>query len=370
MMIKASIISVLICCGTAFAQTASAGHDHSTCGALQLNPAKVEVGGGLQFRYSWNTNTNNIGDENTNGFSTPLARIHVKGQLNDTIDYKIQGGFNSGTDDFQLLDAYAGINITDGSRIQLGQFHLPFLFEENIGSEMQMAAQTSVFTNIFGQGWSQGVQFECGNDTIRFRTAISDGLNTANTNFNDASESDFALTARLDYALAGRIDHFEMFSTDGTDSGLLLGVAGHYQDENNFASSLFSYTADVNWKVGNWSVYGAGVGRSVDEFTDSFNDFGLIAQTGYMISKFEPFVRYEMILPDTNRSFSSDTYNFATAGVNYYLYGQAAKFTVDAVYAFEATQDISSMNGLSENALVSTTEDGEISLVAQFQVLF
>ena len=370
-MIKTSILSVLVCCGSVFAQNASTcGTGHSNCNALHMNSAKVELGGDLQFRYTWNTNTNDIGENNNIGFSTPLARIHMKGYLGDDIDFKVEGGIDTGNDDFGLLEAYVGLGITDGSRVQVGQFHLPFLFEENIGRESQMAAQTSAFTNIFGQHYSQGVQFSCGNDTMQFRVALSDGFDTDNTNFTDSAESDFALTARVDYAVSGHIDNFTDFSAYDNNSGLLLGVAGHYQDENDVAESLFSYTADINWKSGNWSAYGAGVGRSIDEASDSFNDFGLIAQTAYRISKFEPFVRYEMILPDTDRSFSNDTYNFATAGVNYYLYGQAAKFTVDAVYAFEATQDISTMNGLSDNSLVSTTEDGEISLVAQLQVLF
>jgi len=361
----------LLGCGAAFAQQQAAPQTAATCTALKCEEAKVHFGGGLQFRYTWDTNTNDVGSDNTNGFSTPLARIHMNGNVTKDIDFKVEGAFNSETNDFGLLDAYAGVSFSENTRLQVGQFRLPFLFEQNVDAEMQMAAQTSAFSNIFGQGYSQGVQFACGNDKIRFRTAVSDGFNTANTNFDNAVESDFALTARLDFAALGNLHSFSEFTAgEGDGNGLLLGAAAHYQDENSVASKLFTYTADVNWKVGGWSVYGAGVARTIDDATSSFDDFGFIGQTAYRINKFEPFARYEMILPDTDRNLSSDTYSFATAGVNYYLYGQAAKFTVDAVYAFEATEDISDMNGLSTNSLVSTEKDGEISLVAQFQVLF
>jgi hypothetical protein len=301
----------------------------------------------------------------------PLARLHVNGNITEGVDFMVEGEFDTASENFGLKNAYVGVSPFDHGRLQMGQFRLPFLLEQNIHEDMQMAAQTSAFSNIFGQGYSQGLMFACGNNTLRFRTSLSDGFDTANTNVDDSGESDFAATARIDYAISGKLNNFEQFTTaDANENGFMVGAAAHYQDSNDLADSLFTYTADATWKQSNWSLYAAGVGRSVDEAADSFNDFGGIGQVAYRMNNIEPFARFECILPDTDRSMSNDSYNFVSAGVNYYMYGQAAKFTVDAVYAFEATADLASMGAFSDNSLVNSTEDGETSLVAQFQVLF
>lgn len=372
-MVKKSLIAaVLLSSGTAFAQSeapvVAAAKQHSS---LACEPAKVHIGGSAQFRYGWNTNTNNIGDNNTNGFSVPLARIHMTGNVNSDIDFKIEGEFDSNNDNFALTDAYAGISAFDNGRFQLGQFRLPFLYEQNVDAEFQMAAQTSAFSNIFGQGYSQGLMFEYEGKEVKAQVAVSDGFNTADTNFDDAAESDLALTARVNFVPFGAMHNFDEFTAYSGDSkALMLGAAVHYQDENIDTDSLFTYTLDANMKMGGLGLYAAGVGRAVDTASESFDDFGGIAQASYRISNFEPFARYEIILPDDARNLSNDAYSFLTGGVNYYLYEQAAKITVDAVYAFEATNDLTSLNAFSTNSLLPSSDDGEISLVAQFQVLF
>jgi phosphate-selective porin len=296
MMKNSFIVSVLLACGTAFAQSS----DCATS-ALKCEEAKVHFGGALQFRYTYGANLDDVSNSNENGFSVPLARIYMAGNLNKDIDFKVKGAFESSTEKFSLADAYAGVSFSDHARVQLGQFRLPFLFEQNIGEEMQMAAQTSAFSNIFGQGYSQGVQFGCGNDTLRFRVAMSDGFNSANTNFDDPSESDFAMTARLDFAASGKLANFTEFTSDGSSNGLMFGLAGHYQDENSAFDKMYTYTADVNWKVSDWSFYAAGVGRNVDGI-ETFDDFGAIGQVAYRMNNFEPFARFEAIMPDTDRA--------------------------------------------------------------------
>lgn len=371
-MIKNSLIaSVLLFCGSAAVaqheNLVAAASEHST---FAPETAKVHFGGSAQFRYAWNTNVNDLGNDNTNGFSVPLARLHATGDITDSVDFRVEGQFDSGSEDFGLTDAFVGVAPFESARFQIGQFRLPFLLEQNVDAEKQMSAQTSVFSNIFGQGYSQGVQLGLGNDDVLFRAAVSDGFNTANTNFDDAVESDLSLTARLDLAVIGKISNFSEFTSYDGNGGLLIGAAAHYQDENSLAENLLTYTADVNWKVAGWSVYGAAVGRNVEDGVDTFDDFGAIAQTSLRISNFEPFARAEVIMPDDKRGFDVDTYPFLTAGVNYYLCGHAAKFTVDAVYAIEATDDIAGMNAFTDNSLISSTEEGEVCVAAQFQVMF
>lgn len=369
---KSFIAVVLMSSGLAVAQNdapvvAAAKHQHS----LSCEPAKVHFGGSAQFRYGWNTNSNNIGENNTNGFSVPLARIHMNGNVTSDIDFKIEGEFDSNHDNFSLKDAYAGLSAFGDGRFQLGQFRLPFLYEQNVDSEFQMAAQTSVFSNIFGQGYSQGLMFAWEGKQVNAQFAVSDGFNTADTNFDNDAESDVALTARVEFVPFGSALNFAEFTTCGGDTkALMIGAAAHYQDENATSDSLFTYTVDANMKMGGLGLYAAGVGRAVDTTSESFDDFGAIAQASYRINNIEPFARFEIIMPDDARAFANDAYSFATAGVNYYLYEQAAKITVDAVYSFEATNDLVAMDAFTTNSLMPSSEDGEVSLVAQFQVLF
>lgn len=370
------LVSLLICSGVCVAQTqtsaepvVAAASKHSSLDAC--GPAKVNFGGDLQFRYSWNSNKDAFFSDRESGFHVPLAKIHMMGDVGSGFDYRIQGAFEDGSDEFKLLDAYVGFEPSASSRIQVGQFKLPYLAEINVGDDKQLAADSSLVSYIFGQGFSQGVMFSCGNDTLSFSAAFSDGFNSANTSFTDASESDYALTARVDWALAGTIHDADDFTaTKDQSNALIVGGAAHFQDGDT-QDSLFGYTADITWKNHGFSALFEGVGQIETNASADFSDYGLVAQAGYRITdSFEPFARFESVLPDSDRGFTNDYYNLATVGVNYYIYGQAAKFTVDGVYAFEATNELATMSDFSHTSLLGSSEADEIALRAQLQVKF
>jgi hypothetical protein len=298
-------------------------------------------------------------------------KLRFSGNLNETVDFMLETGFDNGNEDIELLNAYAGIRAFDEGRFQLGQFRLPFLQEQNIADRYQLAASRSVVSDIFGQGYSQGVQFSYNFDRLRLTGAFSDGFNTANTDFIDPAEADLALTARAEFAIMGNInDFYEFTSHRSQQSSLFAGAAFHYQ-EGDTQDDMYTYTGDLTWKSHGWNAFISGVGRNIDSNSEDFDDFGIVVQGGYRITeRIEPFVRYEAVYADSARDFDRDDFNFITAGLNYYLYGQAAKFTTDVVWSLNETTGLDSMTNFSNTGLLGSSDDNELAFRMQFQVIF
>jgi phosphate-selective porin len=207
----------------------SSGHDGNGF-FLANNGARLNIGGDLQFRYTYNPSRSNstFGNNTETGFDIPLAKLRFSGYLNETVDFMLETGFENGTDEIELFDAYAGLKVFDHGRFQIGQFRLPFLQEQNVADRCQLAANRSVVSDVFGQGYSQGVQFAYNLDNFRILGAVSDGFDTANTDFTDPAESDLALTARAEYAILGSFNDFTEFTaTKSQQNSLLAGTAFH-----------------------------------------------------------------------------------------------------------------------------------------------
>lgn len=243
--------------------------------------------------------------------------------------------------------------------------------EVNVAERFQLAAERSIVSSVFGQGRSQGVQFSYDAGDFRFIGSLSDGFNTANTDFTDPAESDFALTGRVEWLAFGNRSSTTDFTSQRSESGsLLLGGAFHYQ-EGDTQNTMYSYTGDVSWENNGWNAMLAGVGRNIEDAGSDFDDFGVVVQGGYRVTEnIEPFARYDAVFADSNRGLDNDNFNFITAGVNYYLYGHAAKFTVDAVYSLDDTTGLGSLGNFSNTGVLGSSDEGELALRAQFQLLF
>lgn len=356
---------------SSFAGTNSAGHDANGFFISGGDNTRLNIGGDLQFRYTWNTNREG-GKDNNVGFSDPLMRLRFSGTLNEHIDFMLEGGFDRQGGTARLMDAYAGIKAFDGGRFQVGQFKLPFMKEVNVSDSYQLAIDRSIVSYVFGQGRSQGVQFSYdATDSFRLIGAVSDGFNTANTDFTDPAESDFAGTVRAEYVILGSRNSFKQFTSDKNDeNSLLAGGAFHYQ-EGATQPTMYTYTGDLTWKNNGWNAFVSGVGRNVENTNVTYDDFGFSLQGGYRVTEnIEPFARYDVVFADADRNFTNNDFNFATVGANYYLYGQAAKFTTDMVYSFNGTTGLSSMNNFSNTGLLGSTDEGEIAFRMQLQLLF
>lgn len=364
----------------------TAGHDgkffvSSSGGSFRLN-----VGGQVQFRYMLNTGEDLGGTADNDlesGFQTRRTKLMFNGTAYDNIDFSVVGAFDrdrdgSGDSGFQLEDAWTRFNINDNSSFRVGQFKLPFLYEELVSSSRQLTVDRSVANEAFNQGRSQGVEYRYNADDWRLALAFSDGFNTVNTDYNDPSEADYAFTGRFEYKGAGNWNQFRDFTSEaGSETAWMLGVAGHYQagqaDGFGGDNKFYGYTVDANVKGDGWSAFGAFMSTTNDpDGGTKVTDFGHVLQAAFRIpeSKWELFGRWDGVYADSDRPNDED-FHTITFGANYYMHGHAAKFTVDVQWFLDAIADndvVTANTGIG--LLGDGVEEDELGIRAQFQLLF
>lgn len=389
------------------AEGAGAGHDGkrfhlaSADGALRLN-----VSGQVQFRYyldfrdDGDADGDGVGEDDFElGFQTRRTKIYFDGHIHEpALFYRVNGAFSRTSGDLRLEDAYAGYKWDNGFTATWGQFKLPFLREETTSSSMQLAVERSIVNDAFSVVRSQGVQGEYKNDNLRLMAAFSDGAAADSSDFgtprsatgsflinrSGLGESDYALTGRAEWKFAGAWDQFKDFTSPaGSEFALMLGVAGHYEggdpSSSAFTGGTYDYgawTADLSIEGDGWNAYIAGVGGYSDYHDTAAgdianDDYGLVAQGGFMIpeSQWEPFVRYAgLFLDDGRAGDGDDTFSSLTIGVNYYLYGHAAKFTADAVWCIDETDPL--VASRTSQGQLGDDDEGELTIRLQWQLLF
>src|SRR5690606_3540842 len=90
--------------------------------------------------------------------------------------------------------------LNDDWMLTVGQFKLPLFYEESMSSSKQLAADRSMANEMFNQDRSQGLMATWDNgENFRLQLAASDGIMTANTDFNSAAEADYGFSARVDW---------------------------------------------------------------------------------------------------------------------------------------------------------------------------
>ena len=372
----------------------TAGHDGhfflaSPDGAFRLN-----VGGQLQFRYVVNFRNGDPAagqDDFDSGFQTRRTKLAFTGNIYNDFFYKIQGVFNRNSGGFALEDSYFGYNFGNGWKVQAGQFKLPFTREELVSSKRQLAADRSFTHGLFSLARGQGVMVSYSEENWRSMVSFNDGERTANTEFTTnnqgfgglrGGEADFGITGRFEYLGAGNWGQFKDFTSPRGSEGVawMAGAAFHYQNGSSSlvadnGGSILSWTGDLSVEGDGWSLYGAIIGRHVNnEFTDagSADEFGVVAQGSYYVTdSLEPFVRYDGLIPNNGQTF-----NVITAGFNYYVHGHAAKFTLDAQWFTDAPASNGGLDQVPIGAntgigfLGSGAQQDEIVIRAQFQLLF
>lgn len=344
---------------------------------------KLKVGGQIQFRYMINSRDEPTdGNEDlTTGFQTQKTRLEFSGNvINKETTFYVQTEFSRSNGNAGLLDAWVRHAFNENWGLKFGQFKVPLLREESLSDKRQLAADRSVVNTVFTQARSQGVQLEYEGEKFRAAGAFTDGLNTLNTDFDSTSEADYALTARAEVKFAGDWKQFNDFTSwRESKLGVMLGGALHWQDGGETGGTVdtevFEYTADLSVTGSGWNAYAAFVGRSTDPAGgQDADDYGFLVQGGVFVTdKTELFARYDVVIPDDDRSGGSDEFNTITAGVNHYFVpkSHAAKLTVDVSYFLDAQSESASLVSRSTaTGVLPDAADGQIAARVQFQLLF
>lgn len=360
----------------------TAGHDGRFYLSSPGGDFRLNLGGYTQFRYmaTFGDDLNGVTDnDDERGFKFQRTRLIFGGMLYDSIDFLLLP--YAGPDgSWSILDAWAKTKLGDsGWTVQWGQFKLPFYREWLISERFNQMVERSDLNSVFSSSYAQGIQLSTTTDDYRVFASYSDGLQTLNTDYNSNMEADYAITARGEYKFSGNWGQFaDMTSLGNEESGFMVGAAVHHQGRTtNFRGTdidrLTQYTVDLNYEDTDWNATAAFIGRNTKQSVGgTVNDYGFLAQGGVFTSdKLEFFGRYTLLMPDGDAT-GDDDFNTITAGFNYYLHGHAAKFAVDGVWYLD-DPNMTTMIGFgssTETGLLSTTDDGQFSIRAQFQLIF
>jgi len=390
----ASITTMLIACGGAFAETDLAlAHSYdlayssaeysSLLNESALSDMKVSIQ--IQARYQYNKRDDvGLGDDDTTmGFSMRRVKVGIEGKVTDNISGKVKFAFSRSTGAAVLEDAYAKWKINDDLTLKFGEFKQGMLREENISSSKQLASGRSAVNETFNQGFSQGVELHFVDDSWRGLVGLTDGFGTNNTAFNSPAEADYALNGRVEFLFGDASwSQFKQFTSfRGSNQGSMLGLGIAYQsmgDTNPTPAETEMTTATIDYSFlgDGWNFYIAGVWLNTDPAAGiSTDDYGIVAQGGMFVTdQDEFFARWDEVIADESNAPADNDFNSLTFGWNHYIIPEshAAKFTLDINYYLDATSDnaivrTSSSGGVN---LQASTEDGQIGITAQMQILF
>ena len=357
----------------------SAGYDPDIGFLLQTDDGNFSIHPSVlaQFRYTLN-NRNAIypGDggangatnnDTQNGFEVTRFRLSLDGNvINPQLNYYVQIGQDSSMSQVTLLDAYALYRVGTQSPLALkvGQFKDPLWHENNLLESKLMAADRSLASQLVAPGELdriQGAAIIYDQDRLRGQLAVHDGydglnkpfygpsgLNTAVNAAAGLAPTNWGASSRVEYlALGDRTPTFnpyseyDQFTSRHARQNILVGGAGVEYSESG-ANKIVFHTVDAQYNnVNGLSLYAAFLGVWRDLKTNrgvapgDYYDDGVVLQAAYLLTpNIEPFARYDYthLAGDAIPGIVQDNLNEFTIGANYYLYGQHAKFTVDATW--------------------------------------
>lgn len=372
---------------------AMAGYNNGFFLASPDGNFSLKVGGQIQIRWVMNS----AKDQNTLwGFENRRTKLDFQGNVfSKDWTYRVRSNFSNevaGVSDLEF--AYVEKAMDNGMSIRVGQFQAPWLREVLVDSSMQLAAERSVVSQLFSQGYSQGIQWGMESDSFRINAGLFDGIggannfsansyNSRNTSWNN-SPTNYAVAARADFKLSGDWSQFDDFSSfKGEEAGMMAGAAVLYQrsnGNNNAAtagSKVFGITGDFTWDFGGASLFASGVWvqNKPKDAGDKTSPWGVTVQGGYFISEdLELFGRYEYLnynVKDNNNNQNVDKYNGVTFGVNYF-FAKGVKFTTDFSWnlkSLSGTNTDAALNGVGFRQDINN-EKNQWALRAQLQLLF
>jgi hypothetical protein len=349
----------------------------------------------LQFMPRWagnfRDNAKHSGTESAfdSGFEIRRMKLGFDGNVfGPNLTYLFLWASDRNSGNLILEEAWAKYAFTQGSfkdfAVRAGQFKDPFAHESLTSSKRLLAAERTLLNDLFtgGDNFVQGVSliWDDGPDglPLRAEVAYTDGANAPNQNYQDfpVNKANFGGAGRIEYLAMGKWSEYEDFTALGNDEDLLVFGAGVDITEAGNNDTLLM-TADVQYETGRLGLYGAYLGRSVEDLRVGTGaaardvntyDYGFIAQAAYLVNDhLEPFVRYDYINFDKAglpSGFAQNKVHEFTAGANYYFKGHAAKLTADVTYLPNGTPFAN-----SGGDILASNDEAEFVVRAQFQLL-
>jgi hypothetical protein len=279
-------------------------------------------------------------------------------------------------------NAWIGHDCGDGHSVKFGTFKAPLLREELVDAQNGLAVERSNINYGFTAGYVNGLQYTYAAEAWRLMIAFSNGANSGGSSWAGA-DTDYAFTGRFEYLAMGTWDQFADFtSPQGSDQGLLLGLASSYQQVEYGTGSptsgneAFVITFDASYEADGWNLFGAFV------FTDTqtganaattVNPWGFVVQGGFYINpEWELFGRYEFGDNDgTIVSPLDDSQSIITLGATRYFAGHNAQWTTDFGFALDTITAgaMAAPDNLTGWRADGNT-DGQFVFRTQFQIMF
>jgi hypothetical protein len=329
-------------------------------------------------------------DDTQNGFEVRRMKFGFDGNVfSPDLTYLFLWATDRKSGSPVLEEAWAKYKFTDSPfAIKGGQMKDPLWHEQIASSKYQLSVERSYLTDIFANGdaFVQAATLIYDNGgALRAEGGITDGLRSANTNFQDfpTNTADWGAVARVEYKVFGNWKDYDRMTAFGDkESVLVIGAGADYTEAGD--TGQLTHAVDIMYKTPNQlAVYGGYLGRynrhnqgspgsnggstAATPIANTY-DYGFEGQLSYQIDQhWEPYIRYEYIQFDGDGlpAGSTTTVHEISAGFNYYLHGHAAKFTADVVYLPNGAPVSDDGSGV-----LSTGKDkNELLLRAQFQLL-
>jgi hypothetical protein len=365
------------------------GHDGAFYLASDDGAFRLNVGGAIQFRYAMGFRDESDSDDFTTGFQMARTQVNFAGTVHKDWGYFVEGEFQRDGGSFNMNDAIISYKLNPSWTLLMGQMKAHVLREENINEKFQLTVDRSITNSVFTQGRSQAVAAVYQSDSFQFIPVFSDGAATEDTDYGTTAplQSDYAFSGRVNWKFAGDWGAFSDFTSKrGSAFAGMIGAGAHYQESANTGNpadtdvGVLLYAIDAQLEGDGWNFFATFIGRQVQLDTlggdSDFNDFGVVVQGGFMVSDHdELFARYDVVIPDSDRANGAgtgeaDPFNTITAGWNHYLAGHAAKFTADVQYALDRLADTALVAPNSQLDYLGSTEDGEVAIRLQMQLMF
>ncbi len=341
----------------------------------------------MQFRnitnYRQDAKQSGQGDDLQNGFELRRMKFGFDGNaFSPNLTYLFLWATDRHDGIPKLEDAWVKYKFADGLAVKAGQIKNPLDHEQIVSSKYQLAVERSLIAGVFvnGDDYVQGVSliFD-GGGALRGEAAFTDGIRSQNENFQDFPSQTNGNSPKADWGAAGRIEYKVMGDWKGYDyisalnnkkELLVFGAAADYTEIGH--TGVLTHVADGQYTTaGGFSLYGAFLGRYTARNASAGNadtyDCTARVFVSYLVDpKLEPFLQYQYIHFDP-KAMSPGTDNLVhdfTVGVNYYLYGQSAKFTIDASYLPNGSPVSDDSSGV-----LSNNGKNEFIVRAQFQLL-